>query len=231
MPQLPAGPSAAPILSVPKPVVRTAGSRARVAGGGVHWRARRGPGPGAGWRQQQGRLACLSVSVLCITMFAAMRLAGNRGDTTLTNPRAQTPARGPGEWRPWMFSAPDTSHDPLPAPSPRRFRRVLVAWDASADATAALRAAAAIVGDESGHVVALAILPAPFHLEQERDQGGGRARSRARGTDLRTRQRVGRCHVARPAESPDRGGPEGCSLDLRLRRRARLRSACARAAQ
>ena len=70
-----------------------------------------------------------------------------------------------------MFSAPDTSRDQSAAVS-RRFRRVLVAWDASADAIAALRAAAAVAGDESGHVVALAILPATTHLEQELDQGG-----------------------------------------------------------
>jgi nucleotide-binding universal stress UspA family protein len=71
-----------------------------------------------------------------------------------------------------MFSAPDTIHDQHAAVSPRRFRRVLVAWDASADAIAALRAAAAVVGDESGLVVALAILPVATHLEQERAQGG-----------------------------------------------------------
>jgi nucleotide-binding universal stress UspA family protein len=70
-----------------------------------------------------------------------------------------------------MFSAPDTSHDQSAALS-RRFRRVLVAWDASPDAMAALRAAAAVVGDETGHVVALAILPAPPLREGERDQAG-----------------------------------------------------------
>ena len=70
-----------------------------------------------------------------------------------------------------MFSAPDTSHDQLAAVA-RPFRRVLVAWDASADAMAALRAAAAVVGDESGHVVALAIVPASPPMEGERDQGG-----------------------------------------------------------
>ncbi len=43
-----------------------------------------------------------------------------------------------------------------------RFRRALVGWDASADAAEALSAAASIVGDDGGHVVALAVLtPAP----------------------------------------------------------------------
>jgi nucleotide-binding universal stress UspA family protein len=71
-----------------------------------------------------------------------------------------------------MFSAPDASHDQSAAVTHRRFRRVLVAWDASADAMAALRAAAAVVGDESGHVVALAIVPARPHLEGERGVAG-----------------------------------------------------------
>jgi nucleotide-binding universal stress UspA family protein len=44
----------------------------------------------------------------------------------------------------------------------RRFRRVLVGWDGSADAIEALSAAAAIAGGDGGHVVALAVLtPAP----------------------------------------------------------------------
>ncbi|HUK67788.1 MAG TPA: universal stress protein [Streptosporangiaceae bacterium] len=45
------------------------------------------------------------------------------------------------------------------------FRRVLVGWDGSRDASAALRAAAAIVGDDEGHVVALAVLPPVWHAE------------------------------------------------------------------
>jgi nucleotide-binding universal stress UspA family protein len=44
----------------------------------------------------------------------------------------------------------------------RRFRRVLVGWDGSADSVAALSAAASIAGGEGGHVVALAVLtPVP----------------------------------------------------------------------
>ncbi|HUA28735.1 MAG TPA: universal stress protein [Streptosporangiaceae bacterium] len=44
----------------------------------------------------------------------------------------------------------------------RRFRRVLVGWDGSADAIDALSAAASIAGGDGGHVVALAVLtPAP----------------------------------------------------------------------
>jgi len=45
------------------------------------------------------------------------------------------------------------------------FRRVLVGWDASRDATVAMRAAAAIAGDDRGHVVALAVLPPGGHAE------------------------------------------------------------------
>ena len=41
------------------------------------------------------------------------------------------------------------------------FRRVLVAWDGSPDAAAALRLAAALVGSGPGHVVAMAVLPDP----------------------------------------------------------------------
>ena len=44
----------------------------------------------------------------------------------------------------------------------RRFRRVLVGWDGSADSIEALGAAASIAGGDGGHVVALAVLtPAP----------------------------------------------------------------------
>lgn len=40
----------------------------------------------------------------------------------------------------------------------RPLRRVLVGWDGSADAAAALGAAAAVVGREGGHIVALTVL-------------------------------------------------------------------------
>ncbi len=52
------------------------------------------------------------------------------------------------------------------------FRRVLVAWDGSPDSVAALRMAAAIVGDGPGHVVALAVLPTPPQVEAWMDQAG-----------------------------------------------------------
>lgn len=53
------------------------------------------------------------------------------------------------------------------------FRRVLVAWDGSPDSVAALRTAAAIVGDRpAGHVVALAVLPASVPAEAWRDGAG-----------------------------------------------------------
>jgi nucleotide-binding universal stress UspA family protein len=50
------------------------------------------------------------------------------------------------------------------------FRRVLVAWDGSADSVAALRTATAIVGSPSGHVVALSVLPAGPHSEAGNDE-------------------------------------------------------------
>ncbi len=50
------------------------------------------------------------------------------------------------------------------------FRRILVGWDCSPGAVAALRAAAAVATDDAAHVVALAVLrPAP-HTE-DADEG------------------------------------------------------------
>jgi len=49
------------------------------------------------------------------------------------------------------------------------FRRILVGWDCSPGAAAALRAAAAVAADTAAHVVALAVLkPAP-HTEEAAD--------------------------------------------------------------
>ena len=58
------------------------------------------------------------------------------------------------------------------------FRRVLVGWDCSAGSAAALRAAAAIVGGETGHVVALAVLRPVPHGESEEDRAAEIARHR-----------------------------------------------------
>ncbi len=56
--------------------------------------------------------------------------------------------------------------------SARRFRRVLVGWDSSPGAATALLAAAAIADDETGRVVALAVLrPVP------RGEGGAEERA------------------------------------------------------
>lgn len=52
------------------------------------------------------------------------------------------------------------------------FRRILVAWDGSPDSVAALKTAAAIVGDGPGHVVALAIMPASVQAEAWLDHAG-----------------------------------------------------------
>jgi nucleotide-binding universal stress UspA family protein len=64
---------------------------------------------------------------------------------------------------------------PAPAASTEpgaEFRRVLVGWDGSADAIAALRAAVAVVGQHAGHVVALAVLPLAPHFDAGRDRTG-----------------------------------------------------------
>ena len=59
--------------------------------------------------------------------------------------------------------------------APNPFRQVLVGWDGSPGSVAALRAAAALVGDGPGRVIALAVLPTPPHLEAEPDEAGAEA--------------------------------------------------------
>ncbi len=59
------------------------------------------------------------------------------------------------------------------------FRRVLVAWDGSADSVIALRTATAVVGQSRGHVVALSIHSAASHSEAAEDERAEKsARSR-----------------------------------------------------
>ena len=73
-----------------------------------------------------------------------------------------------------MFPGPESnSGRPTPASGP--FRQVLVGWDGSPDSVAALRTAAAIVGDGPGRVIALAVLPSPPHQEAGRDQAATEA--------------------------------------------------------
>jgi nucleotide-binding universal stress UspA family protein len=73
-----------------------------------------------------------------------------------------------------MSSAPDsTSDQPRLAPNP--FRQVLVGWDGSPGSAAALRTAAALVGEGPGRVIALSIVPSPSHLEEEPDPAGAEA--------------------------------------------------------
>ena len=63
------------------------------------------------------------------------------------------------------------------------FRRVLVGWDASANATEALSAAAAIVGSGAGHVVALTVVPAGQGAEAADEQRSDRAAIRRRAEE------------------------------------------------
>ncbi len=75
-----------------------------------------------------------------------------------------------------MTAAPDgTSEGRVRASG--RFRQVLVGWDGSAGSVAALRTAAAIVGDGPGRVTALAVLPTSPALEDDVDRAGTQAAS------------------------------------------------------
>jgi nucleotide-binding universal stress UspA family protein len=70
-----------------------------------------------------------------------------------------------------MSPAPGSNSE-RPTPVSNPFRQVLVGWDGSPGSVAALRTAAAIVGDGPGRVIALAILPRQPHMEAEPDQAG-----------------------------------------------------------
>jgi nucleotide-binding universal stress UspA family protein len=73
-----------------------------------------------------------------------------------------------------MFPDPDgNSARPVPVSNP--FRQVLVGWDGSPDSVAALRTAAAMVGDGPGRVIALAVLPRSPNWEEEPDQASADA--------------------------------------------------------
>ncbi len=65
-----------------------------------------------------------------------------------------------------MIPAPDPIGPATGVRTSCPYRQVLVGWDGSADAVAALRAAAGIVGDSAGRVVALAVLPPAASMEQ-----------------------------------------------------------------
>jgi nucleotide-binding universal stress UspA family protein len=69
------------------------------------------------------------------------------------------------------------------------FRRVLVGWDASADAVEALRAAAAIVRGDAGHVVALTVVPAAPGAEVADEQESERATIRRQAEERFERMR------------------------------------------
>ncbi len=63
------------------------------------------------------------------------------------------------------------------------FRRVLVGWDASADAAEALTAAVSIVRGDGGHVVALTVVPNPPAAEAADDRQAERAALRRRAEE------------------------------------------------
>lgn len=65
-----------------------------------------------------------------------------------------------------MIPAPDSTGAAAGVRIRCPYRQVLVGWDGSADAAAALRAAAGIVADSAGRVVALAVLAPAASLEQ-----------------------------------------------------------------
>lgn len=65
-----------------------------------------------------------------------------------------------------MIPAPDATGTPTTVRASCPYRQVLVGWDGSADAVAALGAAAGIVGASAGRVVALAVLPPSASMEQ-----------------------------------------------------------------
>jgi nucleotide-binding universal stress UspA family protein len=69
------------------------------------------------------------------------------------------------------------------------FRRVLVGWDASADAVEALCAAAAIVRGDAGHVVALTVVPAAPGAEAADEQESERATIRRQAEERFERMR------------------------------------------
>jgi nucleotide-binding universal stress UspA family protein len=62
------------------------------------------------------------------------------------------------------------------------FRRVLVAWDGSADSIAALRTAAEVAGPGQGHVVAFSVLAGSSHREDPADAVGDPAARRVSET-------------------------------------------------
>ncbi len=76
------------------------------------------------------------------------------------------------------------------------FRRVVVAWDGSPDSVAALTAAAALVSEWSGHVVALTVLPERAHVEGSQSQPDAEP-----GAADRVRQDFARARAALQATS------------------------------
>ena len=106
------------------------------------------------------------------------------------------------------MAPPGQTSSDRPGPVSNPFRQVLVGWDGSPGSVAALRTAAAIVGDGPGRVIALAVLPRPPRLEEEPGPGGPRGRERrsrapgVRGGAVRHRRKL-----AYPHQPAYRGRP------------------------
>ncbi len=92
------------------------------------------------------------------------------------------------------------------------FRRVLVGWDASADAAEALCAAAAIVGGYAGHVVALTVVPVGPETEAADEQQSERAAIRRRAEERFERMRGPEVDGVRMSLQIVEGGEVGRAL-------------------
>ena len=87
------------------------------------------------------------------------------------------------------------------------FRRVLVGWDCSAGAAAALRTAASFAGDSTAHVVALSVLDGVPHGESSEDRARDLAERRHYTERLFSQVRRRRADGgARPGKPADRRG-------------------------
>ncbi len=91
------------------------------------------------------------------------------------------------------------------------YRRVLVGWDASTDAIAALDAATAIAGGREGHVVALTVLPRVAHLESaDGEQAPARWQAQERFEQARQALRVRTVRISLHMIEAEKAGSALC---------------------